>query len=56
MLNYNELVSTLVIAVIHGNKLYGANVGDSRVYIQRNNRLTQFYMTILWTKLDMRMF
>ena len=43
MLNYEspELVSTLTITVIQGNKLYGANVGDSRVYLQRDATLTQ---------------
>jgi len=43
MENYEstELVTTLTIAVIQGNKLYGANVGDSRVYLKRDNELTQ---------------
>jgi len=43
MENYEstELVTTLTIAVIQGNKLYGANVGDSRVYLKRDNILTQ---------------
>jgi len=43
MLNYErpELVTTLTIVVIEGNKLYGANVGDSRVYLLRDNRLSQ---------------
>jgi len=36
-----ELVTTLTIAVIQGNKLYGANVGDSRVYLKRDDLLTQ---------------
>ncbi len=36
-----ELVTTLTIVVIRGNRLYGANVGDSRVYLYRNNRLNQ---------------
>ncbi len=36
-----ELVTTLTIVVIHGDQLYGANVGDSRVYLQRNGVLAQ---------------
>jgi len=42
-INYesSELVTTLTIVVIEGNRLYGANVGDSRVYLQRENNLTQ---------------
>ena len=43
MLNYerSELVTTLCMVVIQGNKLYGANVGDSRVYLHRNKKLNQ---------------
>ncbi len=43
MVNYEspELVTTLTIIVIEGNRLYGANVGDSRVYLFRDNKLTQ---------------
>ncbi|ADN08774.1 bifunctional protein-serine/threonine kinase/phosphatase [Sulfurimonas autotrophica] len=42
-LNYerSELVTTLAIVVIEGNRLYGANVGDSRVYLLRDDSLTQ---------------
>lgn len=36
-----ELVTTLSVAVIEGNRLYGANVGDSRIYLLRNQQLTQ---------------
>jgi len=36
-----EMVSTLAVAVIEGNKLYGVNVGDSRVYLARNGSMTQ---------------
>jgi len=36
-----ELVTTLTIIVIEGNRLYGANVGDSRVYLYRDKKLTQ---------------
>ena len=41
-LNYerSELVTTLAMVVIQGNRLYGVNVGDSRVYLLRN---TIFY-------------
>jgi len=43
MINYErpELITTLTIVVIAGNKLYGANVGDSRVYLLRDNILNQ---------------
>lgn len=43
IVNYEraELVTTLTIAVIVGDTLYGANVGDSRVYLLRENRLIQ---------------
>ncbi|MDF1882721.1 bifunctional protein-serine/threonine kinase/phosphatase [Sulfurimonas sp. SAG-AH-194-C21] len=37
----SELVTTLTIVVIQGNRLYGANVGDSRVYLHREEKLTQ---------------
>ena len=42
-INYerSELVTTLTIVVIEGNRLYGANVGDSRVYLERDDDLTQ---------------
>ena len=36
-----ELVSTLALVVIEGDRLYGANVGDSRIYLQRDDTLTQ---------------
>ncbi len=36
-----ELVTTLALVVIEGNRLYGANVGDSRIYLYRNETLTQ---------------
>jgi serine/threonine protein phosphatase PrpC len=34
-----ELVSTLAVAVIEGNRLFGLNVGDSPVYVSRSGRL-----------------
>ncbi|MEN8147023.1 MAG: protein phosphatase 2C domain-containing protein [Campylobacterota bacterium] len=37
----SEIVTTLTIVVIEGNKLYGANVGDSRVYLLRDKQLNQ---------------
>jgi len=42
-INYesSELVTTLTIVVIQGNRLYGANVGDSRVYLLRDKKLNQ---------------
>jgi len=36
-----ELVTTLTLVVIEGDRLYGANVGDSRIYLHRDNVLTQ---------------
>ena len=36
-----EIVTTLTIVVIDGDRLYGANVGDSRVYLHRDGRLVQ---------------
>ena len=36
-----ELITTLTLVVIEGDRLYGANVGDSRIYLQRNNVLSQ---------------
>jgi len=43
ILNYErpELVTTLAVVVIQGDRLYGANVGDSRVYLQRYGVLAQ---------------
>ena len=43
MVNYEraELVTTLTIVVIEGNRLHGANVGDSRVYLYRDKKLNQ---------------
>jgi len=42
-INYesSELVTTLTIVIIEGNRLYGANVGDSRVYLHREGKLNQ---------------
>jgi serine/threonine protein phosphatase PrpC len=36
-----ELVSTLSVAVIEGDRLFGLNVGDSRVYLAREGRMEQ---------------
>ena len=36
-----EIVTTVTICVIKGNRLYAANVGDSRIYLFRDSSLTQ---------------
>jgi serine/threonine protein kinase len=36
-----ELLCTAAVAVIEGDRLYGLNVGDSRVYLRRGDKLTQ---------------
>jgi len=36
-----ELVTTLTLVVIEGDRLYGANVGDSRIYLHRNGQFAQ---------------
>ena len=36
-----ELVTTVTAVVIQGDRLYGANVGDSRIYLLRDKQLTQ---------------
>lgn len=36
-----EYVTTVTVCVIKGNRLYGANVGDSRIYLLRDNELSQ---------------
>ncbi|MEA1916147.1 MAG: protein phosphatase 2C domain-containing protein [Campylobacterota bacterium] len=43
MVNYErcELVTTLTIVVLFENRLHGANVGDSRVYIKRDDEFLQ---------------
>lgn len=43
MVNYErtELVTTLAIVIIEGDRLHGANVGDSRIYMQRNGVISQ---------------
>ena len=43
MANYErcELVTTIAIVVIKGDRLYGANIGDSRVYLYREKKLSQ---------------
>ena len=43
MINYErpELVTTLTIVIIEGNRLYGANVGDSRIYLKRSGIISQ---------------
>ncbi len=34
-----ELLTTLALVVIDNDRLYGANIGDSRIYLKRNNDL-----------------
>jgi len=43
MVNYErpELITTLAIAIVEGNRIYCANVGDSRIYMKRNEVLSQ---------------
>ena len=36
-----ELVTTLTMVVIEGDRLYGVNVGDSRIYLCRNGQFAQ---------------
>ena len=36
-----ELITTLSVAVVEGDKLYGLNVGDSRVYLLHGGSITQ---------------
>jgi len=36
-----EMITTLAIVVIHGNRLYAANIGDTRIYLLRDTVLTQ---------------
>jgi len=36
-----EMISTLSVAVVEGNRLYGLNVGDSRIYLARGGELTR---------------
>jgi serine/threonine protein phosphatase PrpC len=36
-----ELITTLSVAVVEGDRLYGMNVGDSRVYLVRDGRMAQ---------------
>ncbi len=36
-----EMISTLSVAVIEGNRLFGLNVGDSRVYLARGGKISQ---------------
>jgi len=42
-MNYQkpEFLTTLTIIVIDGNRLYGANIGDSRIYLLRDTKLFQ---------------
>src|SRR5205809_689748 len=35
------VIAVLAVAVVEGDRLYGLNVGDSRVYLSRDGRLAQ---------------
>lgn len=43
IINYErpELVTTLAMVIIEGDRLYGVNVGDSRIYLKRDGLLHQ---------------
>ena len=36
-----EYITTVTVCIIKGNRLYGANAGDSRIYLLRDNKLNQ---------------
>ncbi len=36
-----EYITTVTVCVVKGNRLYGANVGDSRIYLLRDGKLNQ---------------
>ena len=36
-----EYITTVTVCVIKGNRLYGANAGDSRIYLLRDDKLNQ---------------
>ena len=38
--NLKGMGTTIVFALYHNNKIYITNVGDSRIYLMRNNELT----------------
>jgi len=40
--------STAAVAAVHKNKLYIANVGDSRIYLIRNKQITQLTIDHTW--------
>ncbi len=42
--------TTATLAVIHNNKLYSANVGDSRAYLLRDKSLTQITIDHTWAR------
>ncbi len=42
-----ELLTTLAMIVIEGDRLYGVNVGDSRIYLHRNGKLGNAYFAQL---------
>lgn len=50
----NEMSSTVAFAVIHNNRLYIANVGDSRIYLVRDKRAQQITVDHSWANEQIR--
>lgn len=46
----DDMATTLVAAVIRGEQLWIANVGDSRAYLIRNNAISQLSIDHSWTR------
>lgn len=42
--------ATAAVAIIYNNNLYIANVGDSRIYLIRNNQITQLTVDHTWER------
>ena len=49
-----ELITTLTVVVVEGDRLIGLNVGDSRVYLIHNGRVVSFRATMSPNALDFR--
>jgi serine/threonine protein phosphatase PrpC len=47
-LSKRKMATTLAVAAVHQNKLYIANVGDSRIYLIRNNNASQLTVDHSW--------
>jgi PPM family protein phosphatase len=52
--NDEQMASTVAIAAIYDQRLYVANVGDSRVYLIRNDQLTQLTIDHTWANEQIR--